>query len=62
MKYLEYTGMSYQQASIAAAKLLAAANATGQWTRDLPERLIVLRGRMHPKPACSCSCRCREVT
>ncbi|MEN3146134.1 hypothetical protein ABCW43_02345 [Neorhizobium sp. IRAMC:178] len=41
--FREYAGLSYQAASIEASKLIAAANASGDWTIYLPERLIALR-------------------
>lgn len=41
--FREYAGLSYQAASLEASKLIAAADASGNWIKDLPERLIALR-------------------
>lgn len=45
-RFVEYAGMSYEQASRAASDLLHKAVETGEWTKDLPERLMALRSEM----------------
>lgn len=46
MKYPEYAGLSYRDSSLKAADLLRRASATGDWAKDLPERLAALRENM----------------
>lgn len=46
MTYPEYAGLSYRASSQKAADLLRRASTTGNWIKDLPERLAALRENM----------------